>query len=107
MTNTQILITILIAAAMTVTTRALAFLAFRKGHTPKFVTWLGAQLPAAVMAMLLVYCLKDLDLTASPFGLPGLIAVAMTAAVHVWKKQMILSISAGTLTYMVLIRVMA
>ena len=107
MTSTQVLLTILISAAVTVFTRALPFLIFAHGKKPPaFITWLGRQLPRAVMAMLVIYCLKDVDLATAPHGAPALIAVAVTAALHVWKKQMILSIFGGTAMYMVLLRVM-
>ena len=107
MNNTQLLITVLVAAAMTICTRAVSFLVFRGGKAPAFITWMGTQLPRAVMAMLLVYCLKDIDLAAHPFGIPALAGVAVTAALHVWKKQMMLSICGGTAVYMLLLRLMA
>lgn len=107
MTTLQMLITIGIAVAMTIFTRAISFWVFPGGkQPPRFITWMGRLLPRAVMAMLVVYCLKDTNLTASPWGVPGLVGVAVTAALHVWKKQMILSICGGTLTYMLLLRLL-
>ena len=107
MTNAQLLITVLVAAAMTVFTRVISFLVFRGGRAPAFITWMGSQLPRAVMAMLLVYCLKDITPTVHPFGIPALAGVAVTAGLHVWKKQMMLSICGGTAVYMLLLRLMA
>ena len=104
MTNAQLLITVLVAAAMTICTRAISFLVFRGGKAPAFITWMGHLLPPAVMAMLLVYCLKDISLVQQPWGLPALLGVAVTAGLHVWKRQMMLSISGGTIVYMLLLR---
>ncbi|MGN0778468.1 MAG: branched-chain amino acid transporter permease [Aristaeellaceae bacterium] len=107
MTTTQLLLTVLIAAAVTILLRTAPFLLFPAGkQAPAFITWLGNQLPRAVMMMLLVYCLKDIQLTGAPYGLPALLGVAATAALHVWKRQMILSIAGGTAIYMMLIRLM-
>ena len=104
MTNTQILIMILAASAVTAGVRLLPFIVFKGGKTPAFVTWLGAQLPAAVMAMLLVYCLKDVSFGSAPAWIPAVCGVIATSALHVWKKQMMLSICGGTVIYMLLLR---
>ena len=107
MTGMQMLLTVLIAAGVTIFLRTAPFLLFPAGkQAPAFITWLGNQLPRAVMMMLLVYCLKDISLTAAPYGAPALIAVAVTAALHAWKRQMILSIAGGTAMYMILIRLL-
>lgn len=107
MSQVQLLIMVLVAAAMTVFTRAISFLVFRGGRAPAFITWMGRLLPPAVMAMLLVYCLKDISFAARPWGLPALLGVAATAGLHLWKRQMMLSIGGGTLIYMTLLRLMA
>ena len=107
MTTVELLLTIAIVAFVTLATRAISFILFPGGKKPpKFVTWMGRQLPRAVMAMLVIYCLKDISFSASPWGIPALVAVAVTAALHVWKKQMVLSICGGTLMYMLLIRLL-
>ena len=108
MTTTQALLTVFICAAVTVLTRAAAFLLFPAGRqAPAFITWMSGQLPRAVMAMLLVYCLKDVRFAAVPQWLPTLAACAVTALLHLWKRQMMLSIAGGTALYMLLIRLIA
>lgn len=108
MTTAQALMTVLICAAITVLIRAAAFLLFPAGkQAPAFITWMSGRLPRAVMAMLLIYCLKDVSFTALPGWLPTLAAVAVTAALHLWKRQMMLSIAGGTALYMILIRLIA
>lgn len=105
MSNIQMLLTMGIAVAMTVLTRAISFWLFPGGkQPPAFITWMGRLLPRAVMAMLVIYCLKDVSFSGSPWGIPVLVGVAVTAVLHAWKKQMILSICGGTLTYMLLLR---
>lgn len=107
MTSMQALVTVLIAAVVTMTTRAIPFLLFPAGKkAPAFVEWLSGQLPRAVMAMLMVYCLKDMTFSSTAGWIPALAGVAVTALLHLWKRQMMLSIVGGTALYMVLIRLM-
>ena len=105
MTTTQHLITIALCALATMLTRFLPFILFPAGKpTPKFVRFLGHALPAAVFSMLVVYCLKGVSLTTGSHGLPELIAIAVVAGLHLWKKQTLLSIAVGTIVYMVLVQ---
>ena len=100
---------ILIVAAMiagTVLTRFLPFLIFPAGkETPRFVDYLGRTLPFATMGLLVVYCLKGVELKAAPHGLPELLAVIAIALLHRWKGNSLLSIGAGTVFYMLLVQV--
>ena len=106
MTTAQMLITIALCALATMLTRFLPFLLFPAGKpTPRFIRYLGHALPAAVFGMLLVYCLKDVNLAAGSHGLPEAIAVAVTALLHLWRRSTLLSILAGTAVYMVLVLV--
>ena len=105
MTLTEQLVTILMVSLGTMAMRFLPFLVFPAGKsTPKFIVYLGRVLPGAVFGMLVVYCLKNVSVVAAPHGLPELIAIAVVVALHLWKKQMILSMAAGTVVYMLLIR---
>ena len=105
MTTSQHLITIALCALGTMLTRFLPFILFPAGKpTPKFIRFLGHALPAAVFSMLVVYCLKGVRITSGSHGLPELIAIAVVAIIHLWKKQTLLSIAAGTIVYMVLVQ---
>lgn len=84
--------------------RFLPFLVFRK-KTPPFIAYLGKVLPSAIIGMLIVYCLKNTNVTVSPFGLPELIATGIVVALQIWKRKTILSIIAGTVSYMILLQV--
>ncbi len=105
MTVTQQIITISMCILGTMTTRFLPFLIFNeKRRTPAFVTYLGKYLPSAVFGMLIIYCLKDVSILHGSHGIPELISIAVTAGIHLWRKQMLLSIAAGTICYMLLIQ---
>lgn len=105
MTTAQAAITIALLALGTMTTRFLPFLLFRDNKpTPKYIQYLGKALPAAIFGMLVVYCLKGVDVLSGSHGLPELAAIVVTACLHLWKRQMILSILSGTVCYMLLVQ---
>lgn len=105
MTLMQKMITIAICAFGTMLTRFLPFLIFREGKpTPKYIQYLGKALPAAIFGMLVVYCLKNVDILGGSHGLPELIAIIVTVALHLWKRQMLISIAGGTVSYMILVQ---
>ena len=94
-----------VVALVTMGLRFLPFLIFRGRETPKFITYLGRVLPYAIMGMLVVYCLRNTCILAAPYGIPELIACAAVVGLHIWKKNTLLSIIAGTVCYMVLVQV--
>ena len=105
MTVTEQIITIAICALGTMATRFLPFLIFRYNRpTPKYIQYLGKALPAAIFGMLVVYCLKDVNLLTASHGIPELIGIVTVVLLHLWKRQMILSIAAGTVVYMLLVQ---
>ena len=105
MTFNERIITILLIFAATVIMRFLPFIAFPENRpTPEFIRYLGKFLPGAVFGLLIVYSLKDVRILSGSHGIPELIAIVITAAAHLWKKQMIISISAGTICYMLLVQ---
>lgn len=105
MTLTQQIITIVLCVLGTMATRFLPFIVFSGNKpTPKFISYLGKALPAAIFGMLVVYCLKNVNLLAFSFGIPELIAIVFVVALHLWKRQMLLSIAGGTVLYMLLVQ---
>ena len=105
MTDVQILITVGAVVLGTMLTRFLPFLVFHEGmETPKIIKYLGSALPPAVFALLVVYCLKGMNITDYPHGLPEIIAVISVIGIHLLFKQMLISIGAGTVIYMVLLQ---
>ncbi len=105
MTFNEKLITIGMIILATLIMRFLPFVIFPDNKpTPKFIKYLGKVLPGAVFSLLIVYSLKNTDILSGSHGIPELIAIAVTAVCHLWKKQMLISICAGTLSYMLLVQ---
>lgn len=104
MTTTHLIIMIVAAAVCTFATRLFPFALFGgKKEVPKFIKYLGDVLPVAILGILIVYCLKDFENGDINYILPQIICVALTALIHLWKRNILLSIAVGTITYMLLI----
>ena len=96
---------IAVAAVITAALRFIPFLVFGgKKEPPACINYLGKVLPGAIMAMLVVYCLKDISFTAAPFGIPEILGCGVVTALHIWKRNTLLSIGAGTVCYMLLVQ---
>ena len=106
LTPVQAMGIILAVAAGVQLTRWLPFWLFPENkEPPAIVAFLARMLPAATMGLLVVYCLKGIAWQTAPHGIPELIAVAVVAALHRWKGNVLLSIAGGTALYMVLIQI--
>ena len=105
LTTGQAIASIAVMAVVTFLTRALPFLLFDRGdHPPKLVLYLGQVLPPAIIAMLIVYCLKGITF-ASPAGwAPSLLAGGAAVVLHLWKGNDLLSLFGATVLYMVLVQ---
>lgn len=98
-------ITVAAVVLGTMLTRFLPFLLFPAGKaTPRYVQYLGKALPGAVFGLLVIYCLKNVSLLSGSHGMPELIAILVVAGLHLWKRQMLLSIAGGTICYMLLVQ---
>ena len=96
---------VLVMALVSFLLRAFPFLVFSgKRETPKFVLYLGKVLPFAIIAMLVVYCVKDISFDTVSHFLPYIIAGAVVVLLHIWRRNTLLSILAGTLSYMALVQ---
>lgn len=105
MNNAHAITTIAVCALVTAALRFLPFLIFGENRTtPPVIAYLGKVLPFAIMGMLVVYCLKDVSFAGAPFGIPEAIGCAAVALLHVWRRNTLLSIGAGTVVYMLLIQ---
>lgn len=96
----QILVVGLVAAAL----RAAPYLLFGRRPLPPVTDYLGAVLPSAIMVVLVAYCLRSLDLSAPPYGAAAWLSLLLTVGLQVWRRNTVLSVAAGTVCYMVLIR---
>lgn len=105
MSFVQRIITITMVVLGTMCTRFLPFIIFRADKpTPKYIQYLGKVLPLAVFGLLVVYCLKDVSLFEGSRGIPEALSIGLVIILHLWKRQMLLSIAGGTLCYMVLVQ---
>ena len=96
---------IVVAVLVTMATRFLPFLIFGENRkTPPIIEYLGKVLPFAIMGMLVAYCLKDVTILRFPYGLPEIISCIVVAALHIWKRNSLLSIGGGTVCYMLLVQ---
>ena len=95
---------IAVAALVTAALRFIPFILMRGKETPPYIAYLGSVLPYAIIAMLVVYCLKDVSITQAPHGIPELIASLTVIVLHVWRRNTLLSIIGGTAVYMLMIQ---
>jgi len=95
-----------VVAVVTWVLRGFPFLLFGNRPLPKGIRYLGKALPPAIMTVLVIYCLRDTAVSRPPYGLPELAACVLVVILQVVRKNMYLSIIAGTVCYMILIRVM-
>lgn len=103
MDNSRAILAICIMAGITFILRSMSFVLFTHGKTPAYITFLGKYLPFSIIGMLVIYCLKNVSLAHSPYGIPEFVAVALVAGLHLWKRNTLLSILLGTVCYMLLL----
>ena len=105
MTIIEILIIIAALAAGVMITRLVPFVLFPENKpVPKAVEYLGNVLPPAVIALLVVYCLRNVEFLQGTFGLPEILAILAICGLHTWKRNSLLSIAGGTMIYMALLQ---
>ena len=104
MTSSYMLGAIIVMTLVTMATRFAPFLIFTSEKTPPVITYLGKVLPFALMGMLVVFCYKGTNFETIAGWLPGLIAGVIVVAVHLFKRNTLLSIAVGTICYMMLLQ---
>lgn len=99
------MIIILVMGLMTLATRILPVMIFGRGErVPDYILYLGKVVPYTAMGLLIVYCLRDVQVTESPHALPELISITAVTLTYLWKRNTILSVVVGTVLYMILIQ---
>lgn len=105
MNNNYALSMVAVAALVTAGLRFAPFLIFSRGRqTPPIVTYLGKVLPFAIIGMLVVYCMKDVSFLSAPYGIPEFLGCAIVTLLHFWKRNTLLSIGVGTVSYMLMVQ---
>ena len=95
---------IAIMAGVTFFTRAFPFIFFSRRKVPPLLQFAESYIPPMIMVILVIYCLKDIHWTTAPHGLPEIISSILVAALHLWKRNPLLSIFGGTIFYMILVQ---
>jgi len=105
LTDLQIILIVLAITLGAMASRFTPFLLFPESkQPPEVVSYLGRVLPPAMMGLLVVYCLKGVSISISPYGLPEMIAIGVIVLLHSWRKNVLLSIAGGTIVYMLLVQ---
>ena len=103
--NDNALLIVFVCGVITLLSRMIPFLVFPEGRkTPTIILYLSDYLPVAMIGMLIVYCLKDVDFAIGYHGLPEMLGIIAVAALHLWKRNTLLSIVGGTVFYMFLLQ---
>jgi len=93
---------VLVSAAVTWALRAVPFAILAPLRQSRLVAYLGERMPVGVMAVLVVYTLRHAGVAAPTYGLPIVVALGVTVAVHLWRRHVALSMFAGTLVHVIL-----
>lgn len=106
MTEKELLMTALIIAVATLIIRFLPFIIIRNSIAERrYIKFLGDMMPYSMIALLVIYCLKDVNLIKYPYGIPELISIAIIIVLHIFKRNVLISIGVGTVIYMFLVQV--
>ncbi|HAH63421.1 MAG TPA: branched-chain amino acid transport [Treponema sp.] len=106
LTLAAVLSAVFVSALVILATRAFPFLLFSRRNPPRIICFIEKYIPPMVMAILVVYCLKDIRFESKPWGLPSFTALAFTTVLHLWRRNPMISIFGGTIVYMILSRML-
>lgn len=99
------MIIILVMGVATLATRILPVLIFGQGkQVPDYILYLGKVVPYTAMGLLIVYCLKDVQVLEAPHAVPEILALAIVSGSYLWKRNTILSVVLGTAAYMAMVQ---
>jgi len=100
-----VIVFIIVMAVATALTRFLPFILFGHGsETPNWIKYFGKVLPPAIMSVLLLYCVRNVDVSSGSHGLPEIICIALAIGLHAWKRNTLISIFVSTALYMILVQ---
>lgn len=105
MIPTRDILIVLIVILCTFATRALPFALF--GHfkeLPPMIQYLGKWLPPSVIAILIVYCSRGVRFDHFINYFPYFFSMVLVLLLHLWKRNNLLSIGAGTLCFMFMVQ---
>ncbi|MBF1192404.1 MAG: AzlD domain-containing protein [Fusobacterium periodonticum] len=103
--NLYLFLSILSAGVGMVICRLLPFIIFANGKLPKLVKFYEKYLPYSLMAILFCYCFASVKFSVYPHGFPEVISLIVIILLHIWKKNVMLSLFLGTVVFLILSRV--
>ena len=106
LTITNAFVATFFSALVIFLTRAFPFILFSSNRVPKTIRFIEKYIPPMIMAVLTVYCFKNVTFSEKPFGAPEFISAIVTVALHLWKRNPMISIFGSTALYLFLLRVM-
>jgi branched-subunit amino acid transport protein AzlD len=98
-----LVIVIAIMSTATFATRLPPFVLFSGRGQHPLLQFIAKYTPPMVMTILVIYMLKTVDYL-SEEGLYATAAIIATIGVHLWRRNVLLSTVAGTVTYMAFIQ---
>jgi branched-subunit amino acid transport protein AzlD len=101
--NVYLLAASLTMFAVTFALRAVPFAILRPLRDSALIDYLSRHMPAGIMVILVVYTLRGVSLGETPHGLPEALALVVTVALHLWKRNAVASIITGTAVYIALV----
>lgn len=102
----HLLIVTAAVALATFATRALPFVFFSRREPPELLSTIEKNLPPMILLLLVIYCLKDVQWFQPPYGAPEVFTIAVVTVLHLWRRNAMLSIFAGTGLYMLLVQLL-
>lgn len=100
--NTYLLGVTIGLCLLIIVTRALPFWFGRYFKDNEMLAYVGKALPAYVMMLLVLYEIKLDSFVVYPYALPALISLGIVVMMHIWLRQVLLSMSVGTASFILL-----
>ena len=104
MSDSYIILSIIVAALATYATRKLPFLLFDKRQPGPMIGHIETHMPSMIMVILVFYAIKDVPFGESPYGVPELLGIVVAGAMHLWRRNALFSIISATMLYMFLVQ---
>lgn len=106
MTGAKLYIVIAMMAGITFATRVFPFAFYKNRKVPRMLELIEKNIPPAIMVILVFFSVKDAAYAAWPYGIPEAAGILTVVILHLWRRNAMISIAAGTACYMILIRLL-
>ena len=96
-----ILPTAILVSLIVILTRIMPFVFAKKLQKAKLLEVVGKELPAYIMMILVVYQVGLSSFFKAPYAMPYLISLSVLTLVHIWQRQVLLSMLVSVVFYLV------